>query len=195
MEKDRLKEMWRNASRRYRENHPGRAKENVKKWRDNNLDLCKERSKTYIKRYREKPLGRAVFLVNGYKKADENANRGKGDLTPEWIVENIFTKPCKHCGKTGWDVVGCNRLDNSKPHTMDNVEPCCEECNLKLNGIYMKEKLGKTIDQISPVDGEVINTWISTREAGRNGFARVNIIKVCNGKQKHHKGYIWKRHM
>ena len=57
-------------------------------------------------------------------------------MTTAWILENIFTKPCAHCGKEGWDVIGCNRLDNSKPHTMDNVEPCCFDCNRK----YKKPK-------------------------------------------------------
>lgn len=26
----------------------------------------------------------------------------------------------------------CNRIDNSKPHTKDNVEPCCKSCNSRL---------------------------------------------------------------
>ena len=195
MTNDKLKEMWKEASKRYRENHPSRAKENVKRWRNNNPVLCKERSKIYNKRFRGKPLGRAVFLVNGYKTADKNANRGECTLTAEWIVENIFTKSCVHCGKEGWEVIGCNRLDNNKPHTKDNVEPCCEDCNLKLNGLYMKEKLGQAIDQISATDGEVINTWLSIREADKNGFTRACIMRACNGKQKQHKGYIWKRHM
>jgi hypothetical protein len=56
---------------------------------------------------------------------------GKCTLTPEWIVENIFSKPCHYCGKEGWELIGCDRIDNSKPHTPDNVVPCCWECNKK----------------------------------------------------------------
>ena len=76
---------------------------------------------------------RAVYLLSNYKRNDKRHNRGEGDLTSQWIIENIFTKPCVHCGKEGWQIIGCNRLDNSKPHTMDNVEPCCMDCNNELN--------------------------------------------------------------
>lgn len=91
--------------------------------------ICKE----CCKEYRQNPLVRAKGLIANYRISDSKNFRGIGDLTPEWIIENIFTKPCAHCGKTGWDVIGCNRLDNSKPHTRDNVEPCCKECNSKLH--------------------------------------------------------------
>lgn len=91
------------------------------------------------KEMRHNPIYRAKSLLCKYNIRDRNNGLGKGDLTPEWIVENIFTKPCAHCGKKGWDVIGCNRLDNTKPHTMDNVEPCCGECNVKL---ALKERGG-----------------------------------------------------
>ena len=78
------------------------------------------------------PMGRACRLVGGYNDEDKKHGRGKGNLTSKWVYDNILFKPCVHCGKEGWDVIGCNRLDNTKPHTKDNVEPCCKECNLKL---------------------------------------------------------------
>ena len=79
-------------------------------------------------------MGRAFYLLSAYNQLDKKYNRGKGDLTAKWIVENIFTKKCAYCDKEGWDVIGCNRIDNSKPHTKDNVEPCCLEHNLKVSG-------------------------------------------------------------
>lgn len=98
----------------------------------------------YNKKYDELPISRAQNLLQAYNRADIESDRGKGDLTAQWIVDNIFTKKCTHCDKTGWKVIGCNRLDNSKPHTMDNVEPCCFECNCMLNGIEMKrDELGR----------------------------------------------------
>ena len=82
--------------------------------------------------YRKTPNGRASCLINGYNQADKKLGRGKGDLTISWVVENIFSKPCAHCGETDWHKIGCNRLDNTKPHTKDNVEPCCAKCNRSL---------------------------------------------------------------
>lgn len=90
--------------------------------------VCKECQK----KIHHNPLYRAKGLLCNYNKMDVENGRGKGDLTAQWIIDNIFSKPCTHCGKSGWDVIGCNRLDNSKPHTMDNVEPCCSDCNARL---------------------------------------------------------------
>lgn len=89
---------------------------------------CKE----CIRELSKTPMGRACSLVCGYNGMDKKHGRGKGNLTGKWVYDNILFKPCAHCGKEGWQVIGCNRLDNSKPHTKDNVEPCCKECNLKL---------------------------------------------------------------
>lgn len=75
---------------------------------------------------------RANNLVTAYRQTDRKYNLGVGDLTAKWVVDNIFTKSCAHCGETDWHKLGCNRLDNSKPHTIDNVEPCCMKCNRKL---------------------------------------------------------------
>ena len=92
-------------------------------------DKYSEYRKKYKEWYDKTPMGRASHLLSSYNRSDKKYGRGKGNLTSKWIVENIFSKPCAHCGKVGWQIIGCNRLDNSKPHTMDNVEPCCKECN------------------------------------------------------------------
>lgn len=42
------------------------------------------------------------------------------------------------------------------------------------------------------LDGEFIREWPSTRECGRNGFDQGVVARCCRGKQKSHKGYIWK---
>lgn len=88
--------------------------------------------KKCCKEQHHNPTYRAKSLLCNYNRIDRNKGFGKGDLTSQWIIDNIFSKPCVYCGKIGWDVIGCNRLDNSKPHTKDNVEPCCKECNTKL---------------------------------------------------------------
>lgn len=130
------------AKERYNLNKDVILKRN-KEWKDNNPSYMKEYREThkeekrkyenkYLKEYRKTPMGRAKILLSNYNRNDRIHNRGKGDLTAKWIVENIFSKPCAHCGKEGWQVIGCNRIDNSKPHSKDNVEPCCRECNIKL---------------------------------------------------------------
>jgi hypothetical protein len=145
--KDGLQYNCKECNKNYRSNQSEKIKEYLKEYRKKyyleHKEPLNERGKLYYakhrteyseraKRYIETKIGRATILLTRYNSADLEKGRGKGDLTAEWIVENIFTKPCAHCGETDWHKIGCNRIDNSKPHTMDNVEPCCGECNRKL---------------------------------------------------------------
>ena len=142
--KEELKERQKIYDQKYKNNNLEKRKESLRKaqekWRRKHGIL--ERKSKYVKNdsnlpynkisYNKTPKGRAVYLLNRYKSSDKEHNRGESDLTSQWIVENIFSKPCAHCGISGWEVIGCNRLDNTKPHTKDNVEPCCGKCNRKL---------------------------------------------------------------
>ena len=148
----------------------------------------KEAKRRYHSNWNEQrkntPIGRARYLVDNYNRQDKLYNRGEGDLEPQWVLDNILLKPCTYCGKNGWKIIGCNRLDNSKPHTKDNVEPCCMKCNVEL------VRPEKPLDQIDPVTGEVINTWKSTMDARRNGFIHASC--VAKGRRKQDKGYIFR---
>lgn len=113
--------------------------EQHKKWLTANKEYKKqwylknrEKRLEYSKEYDKTPMGRAHTLLMQYNAADKKRGRGKGDLTAKWIIDNIFSQPCAHCGRSGWEIIGCNRIDNSLPHTKDNVEPCCCECNIRL---------------------------------------------------------------
>jgi hypothetical protein len=145
------------------------------------------------KTYRNTPMGRAVRLANNYKNADRQANREEGNITAQWIVENIFTKPCVHCGKEGWQIIGCNRLDNSKPHTIDNVEPCCEDCNSKL---YYKEHQ-KMVGKFT-LGNQLVEMWSSLKECKKQtNIGHGTLSACCNNKYLREgnnvfKGYIWK---
>ena len=107
--------------------------EKKKEWSKKYIQENREKLVEYKRQWRKTPYGRASILLDAYKQKDKLHNRGEGDLTAKWIVDNIFTKPCVHCGESDWHKIGCNRLDNSRPHTKDNVEPCCIDCNNKLN--------------------------------------------------------------
>lgn len=172
-------------------------KEKIAEWRLSNKEHIAEYNAEYRQANKERlakrllewlktKKGRASHLINSYKRNDKKYNRGECTLTPEWIIEHIFTQPCAHCGETDWRELGCNRLDNSLPHTPDNVEPCCLKCNLKLEG---KEK-SKPVYQYT-LDGELVKVWKSTLECGKNGFIQTNISACCLGKRKTANGYRW----
>lgn len=153
----------------------------------------------YDEKYLSTPIGRANNILCGYRQSDLKNNRGECTLTAEWIVENIFSKSCAHCGETDWHKIGCNRLDNSKPHTADNVEPCCVDCNNKLNGLYAKELFSKKVYQYT-LDDKLIKIWDSARDTEDYGFNQGSVCACCRGYRKshgkihtvkQHKGYKW----
>lgn len=155
-----------------------------------------EAKKKAIEKYKNTEKGRASNLLSSYNYSDKLHNRGKGDLTSEWIVENIFSKACCHCGETDWHKLGCNRLDNSKPHTKDNVEPCCLECNNRLKDIERR----KTVYQYT-LENKLVRVWESAYQVQRElGFSRKGISRCCIGGCMHYgkwekissyKGFRW----
>ena len=164
------------------------ARKSYLKNKEKRLEYARQRlaeKVEYNKQRRKTQIGRASYLLAAYNKEDEKYGRGKGDLTPQWIVENIFSKQCAHCDETDWHKLGCNRLDNSKPHTMDNVEPCCHKCNLELVGFGAKKVYQYTLE------GELVKVWDSVTSCEKEGFHKGHVSNCCLGKQKKHKGYIW----
>lgn len=164
-------------------------KENNKKYYQTHKEEFKkyyQEHKAEIAEHLNTKIGRASNLLGGYKKADKFYNRGECTLTPEWIAENIFTKPCVHCGETDWHKIGCNRLDNSKPHTPDNVEPCCHKCNIQLGVEERKRKVYQYA-----LNNELVKVWNSAKDTIEDGFTPTHVTACCQGKHKVHKGYHW----
>lgn len=106
----------------------------MKEYREKNKEKLKlkkqleyqEKKKTYYidKNYKSK------VLVDNYKYNDKHKGRGECTLTADWIVENIFSgQKCVYCGESDWKKLGCDRIDNSKPHTPENVVCSCWNCN------------------------------------------------------------------
>lgn len=163
-------------------------------------DSHKEYFTIWYKEYVNSKIGRARRLLTAYNKQDKKANRKKGDLTPEWIAENILTKPCVHCGESDWTKIGCNRLNNIFPHTKDNVEPCCKKCNDELAKIERQ----KPVFQYN-LDGTFVSKWISAKIAAETlGIDETSINRCCYGgyfdKRKNKwinikqaGGFIWKK--
>ena len=104
----------------------------------------KKKIKAYNANYKDpqkNPMGYAKYMVAHYRRMDRE--RGFDDsktITAEWFLENIMYRPCAHCGKVGYGLIGCNRLDNTKGHIPSNCEPCCSSCNSRQNCKDMLER-------------------------------------------------------
>ena len=130
-------------SKQYYQEHKEEIAEHSKQYYQDNKEAFAEHNKQYYqehkeeiveqrKQYYQTQMGRALYLVSGYRQDDKKYNRGECTLTTQWIIDNIFSgQKCIFCGKDDWTKLGCDRIDNSKPHTPDNVNPCCGECNTK----------------------------------------------------------------
>lgn len=118
-------------AKEYRKNHPeiySKRKDYLKKYSKDNRNKISD----YLKEYRKTQKGRAVTLCSNYKKEDKLHKWGETTITSQWIVDNIFSgQKCIYCGETDWTKLGCDRIDNSKPHTPDNVVCSCWVCNNK----------------------------------------------------------------
>ena len=168
-----------------------------------NLEKERERSRKYSKthkavraKWHETKYARASNQYQKYKRMDKHNGFGDViDFTPQWIVDSIYTKPCVYCGETDWHKLGCNRIDNSKGHTKDNVEPCCYDCNVKLAQAENGKRIAKRVDQIDKVTGEVVCKWASSEDTKISGFNPSHVGSCARGERKTHKGYYWKRPM
>lgn len=126
-------------NKKNRENNP----ETMEKWRSEHKDEISE----YNAEYSKTPIGRAHNLLSSYRHNDKIHERGECTLTAHWIIENIFSKPCVYCGETGWEIIGCDRINNSLPHTPENCVPCCGKCNSKKGSIPYEEYLKMLAEQ------------------------------------------------
>ena len=118
-----------------------------KKWRDkaqydkqryqDNKEKELERSRNY---YKTIP-GRAHNLIKLYRTQDKKKDRGDCTLTRDWIVDHIFSSFCVYCGDSDWTHLGCDRIDNSLPHTPENCVCSCGICNVdrQLNRMSVEE--------------------------------------------------------
>ena len=165
--------------------------ERCKHYRESNKEKCREAVKRW---YEEHPMeARANGQISSYRTMD--IRNGFGDVIDfdaNWMVKNIYTKPCPHCGRSGWENMGCNRIDNKKPHTKDNVEPCCGKCNNDLAAEYNKKRYSKKLIQIIIKDGSV-KEWDSVKNASKTlGYNQSAIADACRGEYSTHKAHEYK---
>lgn len=141
--KDRIKE----SQRLFDEKHPGRKREISKKFRDSHKDKRKIQWQEYDK---TKP-GRASRIVRYLKQYDKDAARGECTITQKWILENIFTSSCTYCGESDWTKLGCDRIDNTLPHTPGNCVCSCGKCNVERGDRWTVEEFREYKKGSSPI--------------------------------------------
>ena len=96
------------------------------------------------------PRQKASKMISSYRNKDLHQTPNSiCDIDIDWMIENIFRQPCVYCGDT--ERIGCDRLDNTKGHTKDNVVPCCYDCNCARNQNFTFEEMlviGKAVAKV-----------------------------------------------
>lgn len=128
-------------SAKYKREHKEEIATQKKKWEIENKILRQEKRIAYNKTKK----GRAIYIANRYSQGDKK--RGfdiSKNIDGKWIIENIFSgQKCIYCGDQDWTHLGCDRIDNSKPHTPENIVCACFVCNLTRGGNYTVEEFKK----------------------------------------------------
>ena len=139
---------------------------------------------------------------SGYLQVNLSKNRKQKTCYVHRIVAETFLpnpegKPCinhKIQGKKGKKI---NMVFFNEDGTIDKKRTTIEWVTHKENNNYggHNERIAKAnskkVLQFSST-GELIREWPSIAECGRNGFDKSSVCECCNGKQKTHKGFIWK---
>ena len=128
--KDRRRERWSNMS-------------------DEQKNKAKERSK----RYEQTDKGRAIGLAKAYRTIDKNKGH-ENNVTQKYILDFIFNATCVYCGTK--ERLGCDRINNSIGHTIDNCVPSCGDCNIMRGDRFTHEEMliiGKAVAHVRSMRG------------------------------------------
>lgn len=134
----------RNAYRRtYRFKKDATGSDNIEEFR-----LKVSNNKTLIEKYSKNVFKRAQSLYLAYVAMDS-----KKGLKCTLTIEDVITytlQPCTYCKDTE-EAIGCDRVDNTLGHTLENCVAACTTCNTsRMNNFSFSEMLqiGETIKKI-----------------------------------------------
>ena len=134
-------------AKEYRQKNKEKIKESLKKdYLRHRTSRIEKQKEYYIKSKPKRLISAKLYRNNNKEKIKLTqyiyTDKNKGlicDLTEKWIKDNIISKNCIYCGDI--ENIGCDRIDNSKGHTKDNVVPSCWTCNSTRGDNYSFEEM------------------------------------------------------
>lgn len=110
-----------NYNQEYDKTHTDSVKRKAKKYAQTHKDE--------IRAYNKTVKGRAVKLVNQYNQTDKKMGRYEENITSDYLVDVLFPKGCIYCGEKDPMLLGADRINNDRGHSIDNCVCCCSRCN------------------------------------------------------------------
>lgn len=143
--------------------------------------------------YKTKKFLKPATTKKGYQQVVLYDNEGKPKmyLVHRVIFEAVTSEPIPK----GYEI---NHISEDKTENFfDNLELVSHKQNINFGTCVERRAKAQTNGKRSKQVGafkndELIMTFLSTREAGRNGFDQGAVSRCCNGKLPHYKGFEWK---
>jgi hypothetical protein len=132
--KDGLKSWCKSCHNESSRKSESKYKQTRKKWRENNSEEYKKLKQEYYIKNKDK-------ILDGNKKWFQTQ---KGRLTSyknnalhrniDWNLSDkeffsFWQKPCFYCNEE-ISTIGIDRIDSLLPYNIDNIVPCCYQCNI-----------------------------------------------------------------
>ena len=112
------------AKRLYYEEHKEEIESEKKKKYEDQIEALKYN-------YHNNKTIRAKTLTTSYKRYDNYYFYGQNKtITYKQLLE-LWNKGCIYCGEKDWHKLGADRIDNKKPHSIDNCVCSCGQCNIE----------------------------------------------------------------
>ncbi|RKZ95598.1 MAG: hypothetical protein DRQ46_08240 [Gammaproteobacteria bacterium] len=116
----------------------------------------------------------------------------------DWCMgQSLYFKLHKGWEQSGYDrwlAPSCDRIDDYKPYTLDNIQLMTWKENFDNGNRNRKNgKNNKMSVAVLQINRRTVTKYNSSWEAQRHtGISQGNIIAVCKGKRKTAGGYQWK---
>lgn len=120
-------------------------KEERKEYRRKYDETHQEQVRQSERKRRTKPETRYY----AYKKNAENSKRDFLLTFEEFMT--FWQKPCTYCGDP-IVTIGLDRIDNARDYVLDNVIPCCSDCNFTRQDLWTYQEM---LTEIGPVLAKV----------------------------------------
>ena len=143
--------------------------------------------------YSHKKWLKHMTRKDGYKQVCLSDNEGKSKLylLHRVVYESITGEPIP-------DGLQVNHIDENKENNnISNLNLMTPKQNMNWGTCIIRGTKKRINGKLSKAvcaykDGNLVMTFPSAKEAGRNGFDFGAVAKCCRGKLPHYKGYEWR---
>lgn len=168
---------------------------------------CKPCSSLVVQERNKTPNGVVTMMYTNQRMTSRNMGRPMPDYSQEELRNWVHSQPNWQSLFDTWVASGyvkelkpsCDRIDSSKPYTLDNLQLVTFKENLanqkrdNLKGLHLGAN-GSRVKQLT-LSGEFIaehaSVLIAMRSLGKDPQSSSNIHMVCKGKAKSAYGYKW----